>query len=156
MDQEIFDISEVVAEENGGTVQETVEQPIVVQEPGHEYVQTGGVIGLFVTIIGALFTVWLRERRNAVVQKGKDELFKKVCVKIDKQDEVLSIMRKKLEDLHDWHNVVDEDNVKVWYIRKSLERSMERLAENIDKQTEILRELLQEQKDLRRDVRSQD
>lgn len=36
-----------------------------------------------------------------------------------------------LRDLHRWHDVRDEDQVPVWYIRKSLEKAITDLTESI-------------------------
>lgn len=38
-----------------------------------------------------------------------------------------------LKDLHVWHAKEDEEGVKVWYVRKSLEDAVQRLADAIDR-----------------------
>ena len=43
--------------------------------------------------------------------------------------------KKQLTDLHEWHNVSDDDNVKVWYVRKSLEKAMLEMSESINNMT---------------------
>lgn len=43
-----------------------------------------------------------------------------------------------VEELHKWHSKEDEDGVKVWYVRKTLEAAIDKLADNISVQTKIL------------------
>ena len=66
-------------------------------------------------------------------------------------DKVLSTLRdrgidvrkiaKEIEELHKWHDREDEDGVKVWYIRKTLETAIETLADNISMQTKLLEKM---------------
>lgn len=53
---------------------------------------------------------------------------------------------KNVEELHDWHNVTDEDGIRKWYTRPSLERAIIALSENSTEQTSILKELVSQQK----------
>ena len=55
-------------------------------------------------------------------------------------------LSRQLEELHQWHDREDEDGVKVWYVRKTLESAIERLSENIATQTKILQEMHRENK----------
>jgi deoxyribodipyrimidine photolyase-like uncharacterized protein len=43
---------------------------------------------------------------------------------------------KQIDELHAWHNKEDDDGVKVWYVRKSLEDAIEKLASAINKLSE--------------------
>lgn len=52
--------------------------------------------------------------------------------------------RKKLDHLHDLHDVYDEDRVPVWYVRKGLERAIEAISESLAKLTEINAKMLEE------------
>lgn len=49
---------------------------------------------------------------------------------------------KKIDEMHHWHDKEDEDGVKVWYVRTSLERAIDRLNENIGQQTKVLEGLV--------------
>jgi len=53
---------------------------------------------------------------------------------------------RNVKELHDWHNVTDEDGIRKWYTRPSLERAIIALSENSTEQTSILKELLGQQK----------
>ena len=52
-----------------------------------------------------------------------------------------NLQAKQIADLWEWHNRSDEEGVKVWYVRKSLERSINRLADNVQEQTQVLRDI---------------
>ena len=59
---------------------------------------------------------------------------------------------QQIQDLWEWHSKTDDEGVKVWYVRRSLEKAIERLAENTDTQTTVLTELVHEIRDMRRDI----
>ena len=61
-------------------------------------------------------------------------------------------MAKQINDLHEWHNVIDVDGVKVWYVRRSLEGAIEKLTNTLDTQTLLLRELVTSLQETRRDI----
>lgn len=44
----------------------------------------------------------------------------------------------EIEDLHKWHDVTDEDGVRLWYVRQSLEKSLVRLDTTMDKLSETV------------------
>jgi hypothetical protein len=56
-------------------------------------------------------------------------------------------------DLHNWHNVSDEEGVKIWYVRKSLEDVVDRLATTIEKLSEVQRAEFDVLKEMARDMR---
>lgn len=68
---------------------------------------------------------------------------------------------KEIKELHEWHNKSDEDGVKIWYIRKSLENVLREnaqatavLARNSELQTTLLREMIEGQKTIMSEIRS--
>jgi len=65
---------------------------------------------------------------------------------------VLDIMAKEIHELHEWHAVTDEDGVKIWYLRRSLENAIEKLTHNLDMQTQLLREMVLSMKETRSDM----
>lgn len=105
----------------------------------------------------------MEESINVLVQLGVGGIF---CVmvlrlvfdflgkkKFAKNDVCLTpAIIQQIKDLWDWHNKTDDEGVKVWYVRRSLEKAIERLAENTDTQTKIFTELVHEIKDMRRDI----
>ena len=52
---------------------------------------------------------------------------------------------RQIEDLHKWHAKEDDEGVKVWYVRRSLEETLKSLADNIANQTVVLQEIHREQ-----------
>jgi hypothetical protein len=50
-------------------------------------------------------------------------------------------MVQQVHDLHDWHNVTDEEGVRLWYSRRSVERAVEKIAESQVTQTKLLENL---------------
>ena len=62
---------------------------------------------------------------------------------------VIDNMAKQIQELHEWHAVTDEDGVKIWYLRRSLENAIEKLTSNLDIQTQLLREMVLILKDSR-------
>lgn len=60
---------------------------------------------------------------------------------------------KDTKEMYDWHDKSDEDGVKIWYIRKSLENVLREnamatavLAKNSELQTSLLKELIESQR----------
>jgi hypothetical protein len=82
---------------------------------------------------GGIFAVLLVWMVLNFLGRKKD----KVCVDPEK-------LAKQVQDLWVWHNKEDDEGVKIWYVRKSLEDAINKLAENIEQQTNIFRELINE------------
>ncbi len=38
--------------------------------------------------------------------------------------ELINVMVKQIDDLHRWHNKDDDEGVKIWYVRGSLEKAI--------------------------------
>lgn len=53
----------------------------------------------------------------------------------------LHLMARQLDDLHAWHSVKDDEGVRIWYVRKSLETAIGKLSENIGKELIILHKI---------------
>jgi len=47
-------------------------------------------------------------------------------------------MSRQVGDSYAWHSKTDEDGVKVWYVRRSLEGAIRDLSQNIQAQTKLL------------------
>ncbi len=57
-------------------------------------------------------------------------------------DGLLAVMSKQLHELYVWHNKEDEEGVKIWYVRKSLEDAIKALSLNIAEQTKVLQSMV--------------
>lgn len=60
------------------------------------------------------------------------------------------VTTQKINDLHDWHKISDEDGVKLWYNKPSTQReitemnkTLTALGIHIEKNTEVITELLE-------------
>lgn len=118
--------------------------------------ETISSIGLIVIVLGfaakALFD-WFGKRNL----QNSDERLKAVeaghaTIKTDLAglSKKLEIPTEQIKDLWQWHNQTDQDGVKVWYVRKSLEEALNRnadsteiLARNGEMQTRLLQEMLE-------------
>lgn len=59
-------------------------------------------------------------------------------------EEIIENLTNLVQQLHQWHSVTNEEGVKIWYIRPSLERALESLKSAIDIQTSLTKELVME------------
>lgn len=50
--------------------------------------------------------------------------------------------KRKIDDLHVWHDVKDIDGGFIWYVKSSLENAIIKLADNVETQTIMLRDML--------------
>ena len=53
----------------------------------------------------------------------------------------LQKIARQVDRLYEWHDVSDSDNVKVWYVRHSLEKAISDLTRSIKEQTEFLKNI---------------
>lgn len=47
-------------------------------------------------------------------------------------------IRDRIEDLYKWHDKEDDDGVKIWYVRRSLEHSIKKLPLTLERQRELM------------------
>lgn len=64
----------------------------------------------------------------------------------------LDLIAREVHEMYEWHAVTDEDGVKVWYVRRSLENALEKLSHTLDAQTQLLREMVLILKDTRNEM----
>ena len=50
----------------------------------------------------------------------------------------LAKVAAQIDELYKWHDIVDSEGVKLWYVRPSLEEAISKLSINIAKQTVVL------------------
>lgn len=97
--------------------------------------------------VGGIFAILILKTVFDFLTKKKDE-------KKNGNGNGLSTVKVALQikDLWDWHNISDEDGVKLWYFRRSLEPAVHKLAENIESQTRILQMLADRLERIERDL----
>jgi len=117
------------------------------------------LVGLIVLVIGMaikeIFS-WFKERnlqdadkRMVAIEEGQKDLNKKVEDKFTRLEPFL----QQIDEMYDWHDKSDQDGVKIWYIRQSLENVLRDnanaigvLAKNSELQTSLLKEMIESQK----------
>lgn len=92
-----------------------------------------GVVGLFIMVV-------LREVFNFV---GRN---KRNCFDYAR-------IERQIAELHEWHAKTDDEGVKIWYVRRSLETAINKLATNIETMANIFHTMQTEMHDMRRDIR---
>lgn len=140
------------------------------------------LLGLFALIIAAAireFFSWLSKKNIQNSQTRYDQLkqvIETMAKKFDKMseeneengadikllkekvaiiEESSDLLLKQSTDMYEWHNKSDQDGVKVWYIRQSLENALRdnakataAIAKNIELQTRLLEEMIQNQRSM--------
>lgn len=131
------------------------------------------VLGLVLLILGAgvkeLFG-WM-SKKNIQSSEARFENMTKaldsINQKLTKVEEKVDGLAEINEEMYEWHNKSDQDGVKIWYVRQSLEnalrdnaKAVEAVAKNIELQTRLLEELVtnqrqisKEQAEIVRDIR---
>jgi hypothetical protein len=65
-----------------------------------------------------------------------------------KRDIIPSDIRREINDLHEWHNVKDEDQVRVWYFTSNMKKTLTKMVEVIDMIAQAQQAILHTQKQL--------
>lgn len=121
--------------------------------------QEATILGLFVLVIGAAIKELFGWMSKKNIQNSETR-FENITKSIDSVSNRLSKIETKIqqiaeesEEMYDWHNKSDQDGVKVWYVRQSLENALrdnakatEAIARNIELQTRLLEEMIQNQR----------
>lgn len=105
--------------------------------------QTNNIERILDTIIAKLDeAAELKEENDSLSDEKRQKTY-------EKMDEVY----RKIVDLYSWHNITDNDGVKVWYIRNSLVQSIIDILHKTDangKEIEKIKELLEDLLDKKR------
>lgn len=121
------------------------------------------VAGLVILVFGAAIREvfgWFKQKnlQNSEARlKAVEDALKSNSNEVEKiREEILEPLKLKLDTLYDWHDKTDQDGVKIWYVRKSLEdtltdtsKAMTILAKNSEIQTKLLEEINNEQRAFR-------
>ena len=121
------------------------------------------VAGLVILVFGAAIREafgWFKQKnlQNSEARlKAVESAVKDTGQEIEKiKEDILEPMKARMEILYEWHDKTDQDGVKIWYVRKSLEdtlgdtsKAMTILAKNSEIQTRLLEEINNEQRAFR-------
>jgi transcriptional regulator len=120
----------------------------------------GLIIPLILLTIKEAFS-WLKDKNL----QETDNKIHKIKDTVDEIKQRLQDTEGKVDDLvqvtdtmYDWHNKADEDGVKIWYVRRSLEEALHEnvkainiLAKNSEMQTRLLEDMVKQSKEMSKD-----
>lgn len=76
----------------------------------------------------------------------------------DKTEVKIDAILQMSKTMYDWHDKSDEDGVKIWYVRRSLEEALQEnvrainiLAKNSEMQTRLLEDMIKQNKEISKD-----
>jgi hypothetical protein len=118
------------------------------------------VIPLVLLIIKEVFS-WLKQKNlqtsDAKITAMTDSI-KTLSDKADKLDIKIDSINHMNRVMYDWHDKTDEDGVKIWYVRRSLEEALHEnvkainiLAKNSEIQTKLLEDMVRQNKEMSKD-----
>lgn len=91
-------------------------------------IQSLGVGGIFAILVIREVLPYLKSKKSDYCDPRKQYAnIEKMC--------------RQVRELWEWHNVMDGDGVRVWYVRRSLEEAIEKLATAIDRQNEVFHDM---------------
>jgi hypothetical protein len=120
----------------------------------------GLIIPLILLTLKELFS-WLKDKNlqesdNKII-KMKDDI-DLAKIKLEKLDYKLDSLVHMNKTMYEWHDRSDEDGVKIWYVRRSLEEALQEnvkainiLAKNSELQTRLLEDMVKQNKEMSKD-----
>ena len=118
------------------------------------------IIPILLLTLKEIFS-WFRQRNlqdNDKKMLSILEAIKSVSDRVDKTDIKVDNMVQMNKIMFDWHDKSDEDGVKLWYVRRSLEealhenvRAINILAKNSEIQTRLLEDMVKQNREMNKD-----
>lgn len=120
----------------------------------------GLLIPLILLTIKEIFS-WLKDKNlqatDNKIHKIKDDL-ETMSHKLEKVEIKVDSLYSINKTMYDWHDKSDEDGVKIWYVRRSLEEALHEnvkainiLAKNSEIQTKLLEDMVRQNKEMSKD-----
>jgi Ni,Fe-hydrogenase I large subunit len=120
----------------------------------------GLVIPLILLTIKEAFS-WMKDKNlqttDNKIHKIKDDL-EAVGDRLEKTELKVDSILQMNKTMYDWHDKSDEDGVKIWYVRRSLEEALQEnvkainiLAKNSEVQTKLLEDMVKQNKEINKD-----
>lgn len=120
----------------------------------------GLLIPLILLTIKEIFS-WLKDKNlqatDNKIHKIKDDL-QTISNKLEKVEIKVDGLYSMNKTMYDWHDKADEDGVKIWYVRRSLEEALHEnvkainiLAKNSEIQTKLLEDMVRQNKEMSKD-----
>jgi hypothetical protein len=118
------------------------------------------VIPLILLVIKEIFS-WLRQKNLQASDTKIAMMADSIKVLSDRAEKVeikLDNLNHLNKTMYDWHDKSDEDGVKIWYVRRSLEEALHEnvkainiLAKNSEVQTRLLEDMVRQNKEMSKD-----
>lgn len=128
---------------------------------GTEIVANGALVATLVALALRELFSWLKEKNlqntdNKIYQIN--DSLKSISERVEKVDIKIDIINQMNRTMFDWHDKNDEDGVKIWYVRRSLEEALHEnvkainiLAKNSEIQTKLLEDMVRQNKEMSKD-----
>jgi hypothetical protein len=118
------------------------------------------IIPLLLLVLKEVFS-WFRQRNLQDSDKkilSIVEAIRTVSDRLEKTDIKLDNISQMNKIMFEWHDKSDEDGVKLWYVRRSLEealhenvRAINILAKNSEVQTRLLEDMIKQNREMNKD-----
>jgi len=112
------------------------------------------LVGLILAVAGMFLKeifAWLREKNL----QNSESRMTAIETKLSSIQTTIEMISDQSSDMYEWHNKSDQDNVKIWYVRQSLENAVKDtgkaiavMAKNSELQTRLLSELIESQRNI--------
>jgi|688.fasta_scaffold335789_2 hypothetical protein len=118
------------------------------------------IIPLILLVIREVFS-WMRQKNlqssDTKIAMMADSI-RTLSDRAEKVEIKLDNLNHMSRTMYDWHDKVDDDGVKIWYVRRSLEealhenvRAINILAKNSETQTRLLEDMVRQNKEISKD-----
>jgi hypothetical protein len=128
---------------------------------GNILVANGALLVTLVALAARELFSWLKEKNlqntdNKIFQMN--DSIKSISNHVEKMDIKVDNVMQLTKTMYDWHDKNDEDGVKIWYVRRSLEEALHEnvkainiLAKNSEVQTKLLEDMVKQNKEISKD-----
>lgn len=128
---------------------------------GNEIVANGALAATLLALAMRELFSWLKEKNlqttdNKIFQMNAS--LKSISDRVEKVDIKIDMTNQMSKTMFDWHDKSDEDGVKIWYVRRSLEEALQEnvrainiLSKNSELQTRLLEEMVRQNKEISKD-----
>ena len=128
---------------------------------GNEIVANGALAATLLALAMRELFSWLKEKNlqttdNKIFQMNAN--LKSISDRVEKVDIKIDMTNQMSKTMFDWHDKSDEDGVKIWYVRRSLEEALQEnvrainiLSKNSELQTRLLEEMVRQNKEISKD-----
>lgn len=126
-----------------------------------EVLSNGALIATLIALAARELFSWL-SKKNLQNTEAKmtilNDNLKVINDRVEKVDIKVDNLLQMNKTMYDWHDKSDEDGVKIWYVRRSLEEALQEnvrainiLAKNSETQTRLLEDMINQNREISKD-----